>query len=48
MTGVGALRQEISGMVFRLAAQLYDAEKEITVTAGATQALLTTILATVP
>lgn len=47
MTGVGALRQAISDMVFRLYGAAYDAEKEITVTAGATQALLTTILATV-
>ena len=47
MTGVGALRQAISDKVFRLYSAAYDAEKEITVTAGATQALLTTILATV-
>lgn len=47
MTGASALRQAISDKVFHQYGWRYDIEKEITVTAGATQALLTTILATV-
>jgi methionine aminotransferase len=44
MTGVPALRQAISGKIEKLYGHRYDADTEITVTAGATQALLTSIL----
>lgn len=44
MTGVPALRQAIAAKVATLYGHLYDADTEITVTAGATQALLTAIL----
>lgn len=44
MTGVLALRQAIAAKVAALYGHAYDAEREITVTAGATQALLTAVL----
>ncbi len=44
MTGVPALRQAIAAKVAALYGHAYDAEREITVTAGATQALLTAVL----
>ncbi len=44
MTGVPALRQAIAAKVAALYGHQYDADSEITVTAGATQALLTAIL----
>lgn len=44
MTGVPALRQAIAAKVATLYGHQYDADTEITVTAGATQALLTAIL----
>ncbi|MFJ2991869.1 pyridoxal phosphate-dependent aminotransferase [Pandoraea sp. NPDC087047] len=47
MAGVPALRQAIAGKIGELYGQHYDWNTEITVTAGATQALLTAILATV-
>ncbi len=45
MTGVPELRQAISDKVEALYGVRYDAEQEVTVTAGATQALLTSIAA---
>jgi methionine transaminase len=45
MTGVPALREAIAGKIARLHGRRYDAATEITVTAGATQAILTAILA---
>jgi methionine transaminase len=47
MTGVLALREAIARKIAALYGHDYDAASEITVTAGATQAILTTILATV-
>jgi methionine aminotransferase len=47
MTGVPVLRDAISKKVEALYGHRYDAQTEITVTAGATQAILTTILAIV-
>jgi methionine transaminase len=47
MAGVAPLREAISDKVANLYGRRYDAHAEITVTAGATQALLTAILATV-
>ena len=47
MTGVAELRQAVSAKVERLHGHRYDAEREITVTAGATQAILTAVLAMV-
>ncbi|MBB2485539.1 pyridoxal phosphate-dependent aminotransferase [Mitsuaria sp. WAJ17] len=47
MSGVPALRQAIAAKMEALYGQRYDADREITVTAGATQALLSTLLATV-
>jgi methionine aminotransferase len=47
MTGTQALRSAIVEKVSTLYGRQYDVNDEITVTAGATQALLTTILATV-
>ncbi|AST27562.1 pyridoxal phosphate-dependent aminotransferase [Ralstonia pseudosolanacearum] len=44
MTGVPALRQAIAAKIATLYGHAYDAEREITVTAGATQALLTAVL----
>lgn len=47
MTGVPGLRNAISAKVERLYGHAYDANTEITITAGATQALLTAILCSV-
>ena len=44
MTGVPALREAIAAKIARLYGRQYDAASEITVTAGATQALTTAIL----
>lgn len=45
MAGVGALREQISANVAAAYAMVYDPETEITVTAGATQALFTAMAA---
>lgn len=45
MAGVGALREQISANVAAAHAVVYDPETEITVTAGATQALFTVMAA---
>jgi methionine aminotransferase len=47
MTGMPALRQAIAAKIARLYGHAYDANAEITVTAGATQALTTAILCAV-
>ena len=47
MTGVPALRQAVAAKMEALHGRAYDANAEITITAGATQAILTAILATV-
>lgn len=47
MTGVPALRQAIATKIGRLYQREYDVNREITITAGATQALLTAILCAV-
>ncbi len=47
MAGVPALRQAIAGKIERLYGHRYDAETEVTVTAGATQGLLTALLSCV-
>jgi methionine aminotransferase len=47
MAGVPALRRAIADKVERLYGRRYDADTEITVTAGATQAIFTAILAIV-
>lgn len=47
MTGVPALRAAIAAKIAALYGHAYDAASEITVTAGATQALLTAILCSV-
>jgi methionine aminotransferase len=47
MAGAAPLRQAISDKIANLYGRRYDATSEITVTAGATQALLTAILCTV-
>ncbi|MGE5622977.1 MAG: aminotransferase class I/II-fold pyridoxal phosphate-dependent enzyme, partial [Bacillota bacterium] len=47
MTGVPALRESIAAKIGKLYGHAYDAATEITVTAGATQALLTAILCSV-
>ena len=47
MAGVAALREAIADKIEHVYGRRYDANSEITVTAGATQALLTAILATV-
>ena len=47
MTGVPALRQAIAGKIERLYGARYDPDREITVTAGATQAIFSAILAVV-
>ena len=44
MTGVPALRQAVAAKVAKLYGHSYDADHEITITAGATQAILTAIL----
>jgi methionine aminotransferase len=47
MTGVPALREAIAAKIGKLYGHAYDAASEITVTAGATQAILTSILCSV-
>jgi len=47
MPGVPALRQAVARKIDALHGRAYDPDTEITVTAGATQAILTAILATV-
>ena len=47
MTGVAPLREAVSAKIEKLYGRHYDPVTEITVTAGATQAILTTILAIV-
>jgi methionine aminotransferase len=47
MTGVPALREAIAGKVEAMYGRRYDPASEITVTAGATQAIITAILAVV-
>jgi len=47
MTGVPQLRQAVSDKIAALYGRRYDAASEITITAGATQAILTAVLACV-
>lgn len=47
MTGVAPLRQAIAAKITTLYGHHYDANSEITVTAGATQAIITAVLAVV-
>ncbi|MGC4076334.1 MAG: pyridoxal phosphate-dependent aminotransferase [Rubrivivax sp.] len=47
MAGVPALRQAVAAKIAALYGRAYDPEREITVTAGATQAILTAVLACV-
>ena len=47
MTGVPALREAVARKIETLYGRRYDANSEITITAGATQAILTAILASV-
>lgn len=47
MTGVPALREAIAAKIAKIYGHSYDAAAEITVTAGATQAILTAILCSV-
>jgi methionine aminotransferase len=47
MTGVPALREAVTAKVAALYGARYDAQTEITITAGATQAILTAVLAIV-
>ena len=47
MTGVPALRERVAAKIEALYGRRYDAASEITITAGATQAILTAILALV-
>ena len=47
MTGVPALRQAVADKIAALYGRRYDAGSEITITAGATQAIITAILAVV-
>ncbi|GKS95885.1 pyridoxal phosphate-dependent aminotransferase [Acidovorax sp. SUPP2825] len=47
MAGVPALREAVAAKIEALHARRYDANTEITITAGATQAILTAILVTV-
>jgi len=47
MAGVPALRQAVADKIAALYGQRYDAESEITITAGATQAIFTALLAVV-
>ena len=44
MAGVAPLRQAVAGKIARLYGRVYDADREITITAGATQAILTAVL----
>jgi len=47
MTGVPALRQAVSDKIALTTGRRYDADAEITITAGATQGILSTVLALV-
>jgi len=47
MTGVAALREAVAAKNARLYGHSYDAEREVTVTAGATQAIMAAVLAVV-
>jgi methionine aminotransferase len=47
MAGVAALREAVAAKTARLYGRAYDAEREVTVTAGATQAIMAAVLATV-
>jgi methionine aminotransferase len=47
MTGIAALRERVATKIEALYGHRYDATREITITAGATQAILTAILALV-
>ncbi len=47
MTGVPVLREAVSAKIASMYGRVYDANSEITITAGATQAILTAILAIV-
>jgi len=47
MAGVPVLRRAVADKIARLYGRAYDADSEITVTAGATQAILTAVLACV-
>ncbi len=47
MTGVPALRERVAAKIETLYSRRYDADSEITITAGATQAILTAVLACV-
>ncbi|MCD0421385.1 pyridoxal phosphate-dependent aminotransferase [Rubrivivax sp. JA1024] len=47
MAGVPALRQAVAAKIAALYGRAYDPEREITITAGATQAILTAVLACV-
>ncbi len=47
MAGVPALRQAVAAKVERLYGRAYDAEREVTVSAGATQAIMAAVLAVV-
>ncbi len=47
MTGIPALRQAVADKVARTTGHRYDADSEITITAGATQGILSTVLALV-
>jgi methionine aminotransferase len=47
MAGVPALREAVAAKVERLYGRAYDAEREVTVTAGATQAIMAAVFAVV-
>ena len=47
MAGVAALREAVAAKNARLYGRAYDAEREVTVTAGATQAIMAAVLAVV-
>jgi len=47
MAGVAALRDAVAAKTARLYGHAYDAEREVTVTAGATQAIMAAVLAVV-
>jgi methionine transaminase len=47
MAGVRELREAVAGKLAKLYGQSYDADTEVTITAGATQAIITIILAVV-
>jgi methionine aminotransferase len=47
MTGVPALRHAVVDKIVRMGGRRYDADSEVTITAGATQGILSTVLALV-